>query len=311
VPENFNPQEIIRPRHPRRLLIGPDGLVRPGCRALLFLTLAILSIGVVRLLLRALLPGFAEPAGTLIRSSGLVAAWLLLSWGFLVVLDRRSFRALGLWFYAPWAREFAIGVGIGAGMIFVVAAVQSAAGVVRYVGMTPNPSVAVHNAGILAAVLLVAAAAEEILFRGYGFQRLVDSIGSLGAVTGFSVLFGAAHLVNPSATWLSTVNTVLAGVLLAVAYLKTRALWMPIGLHWAWNYCMTAVLSLPVSGLHFGEKLFRVEITGPEWLSGGSYGPEGSVVLTLVATAAIVALARSKRISTSPAMERALKSSLG
>ena len=294
--------------HPRFLFFGVDGLVRSCWRAVLFIVLALLLIKVVQGLLYTLFMGRSGLVGPFIQSAGFVVVWLLLSWALLAVLDRRSFRALGLWFYSPWAREFAVGIGIGAGMICVVVAIQSAFGVVHYLGVTANPAVAIGNTGRLAAMFFVAAAAEEILFRGYGFQRLVDSVGRVAAIGIFSALFGAVHLNNPSATWLSTINTVLAGVLLAVAYLKTRALWMPIGLHWAWNYCMTAVLSLPVSGFQFGEKLFRVELTGPLWLSGGSYGPEGSVVLTVVGVAAIIFLARTGRVSPSAAMLLVLES---
>jgi len=293
-----------------RLLIGPDGLVRPFWRAMAFVLLAEPLIRVVQGVLLTIFQNQPVLLSPFLQSAGFSVAWLLLSWLLLVTLDKRSFRALGLWFYGGWLPEFLIGIGIGAGMICLVVAIEWAFGAIHYDGLTVNLADALRNAGKLAGLLFVAAAAEEILFRGYGFQRFVDSIGSIAAVAGFSVLFGAAHLANPNATWLSTINTILAGVLLAVAYLKTRALWLPIGLHWAWNYFMTAILSLPVSGFQFGEKLFRLETTGPVWLSGGSYGPEGSVVLTVVATAAIIALALSKRITPSPAMELELKSSL-
>jgi len=119
-------------------------------------------------------------------------------------------------------------------------------------------------------------------------------------------LFGFAHLGNPSATPLSTANTVLAGVLLAAAYLKTRALWLPIGLHWAWNFLMGPVLGLPVSGYRLGG-LPGARVSGPEWLTGGTYGPEGSVVLTVVCAVATVWLWRSRSVAPSTAMQQALQ----
>ena len=159
----------------------------------------------------------------------------------------------------------------------------------------------------VAALLLFAAANEELLFRGYAFQRLAASVGALWAVLITSALFGAGHLLNPSATPLSTANTVLAGVLLSLAYLKTRALWLPIGLHWAWNFTMGPILGLPVSGLNISPTLFRSEAAGPTWLAGGVYGPEGGLILTLVCLAATLWLARSRKIAPSPAMKEVLK----
>jgi hypothetical protein len=295
--------------HPRELIVGADGLVRPVWRCVAFLVLAIFLVIVLQTALRVVAPDLPERWGMMVASSVVVAAWLLLSWGVLAALDRRSFRTLGLWFYSAWARELLIGIAIGAGMIAVVVGIQVAFGAVRYAGVSPAPDEALRSAGWLAVMLFIAASLEEILFRGYAFQRLVDSLGRVLAVSLFSVLFGGAHLSNPGATWLSTANTVLAGVLLAVAYLKTRALWLPIGLHWGWNYFMTAVFALPVSGFDFGEKFFGVEFAGPEWLSGGKYGPEGSVVLTMVCVATIVALARSPRVKVSEAMSQAIDSS--
>src|SRR2546430_16785770 len=110
-----------------------------------------------------------------------------------------------------------------------------------------------------------------------------------------------------SATPLSTANTTLAGVLFSLAYLKTRGLWLPIGLHWAWNFTMGPILSLPVSGMRFGPTLLRSQLTGAKWLTGGAYGPEGGAVTTVVCVAAIFWLARTQRFAPSPAMEEALK----
>jgi hypothetical protein len=148
---------------------------------------------------------------------------------------------------------------------------------------------------------------EEILFRGYGFQRLVEAVGQVGAVVLMSAFFGFVHIENPSVSVLSTVNTILAGILFSVAYLRTRALWLPITLHWAWNFFQGQVFSLPVSGLHMPHPLFDVRITGPSWLTGGAYGPEGGLVVTAVALAGILWMARTRRLAPSPAMQEVLQ----
>jgi len=116
-----------------------------------------------------------------------------------------------------------------------------------------------------------------------------------------------AHLGNPGSTALGTANTVLAGILLAVAYLKTKGLWLPTGLHWAWNYFLGPIFALPVSGGKFEPSLLQVAVSGPQWLTGGNYGPEASIVLTIVCTVAIVGLWKAPWISPSPAMQDVLK----
>jgi hypothetical protein len=149
--------------------------------------------------------------------------------------------------------------------------------------------------GLLWAIVLltVAATNEELLFRGYPFQRLVESWGAPIAVVAISGLFGLGHASNPNATWFTVANTILAGIWLAQAYLKTRALWYPIGLHFSWNFIMAYVYSLPVSGIVLSSQLLTAKDHGPQWLTGGDYGPEGSILCTGVLVVAIVWQART------------------
>lgn len=114
------------------------------------------------------------------------------------------------------------------------------------------------------------------MFRGYPFQRLTEGIGPAGAIAVFSVLFGVVHLSNPGATVWGLVNTVAIGVLLSVLYLRTRALWMPWGFHFAWNAMLGIVLGLPVSGLRLFNVAVHATASGPKWLTGGNYGIEAS-----------------------------------
>ena len=299
--------EFARPPTLHRVFLGRDDRLRPIFRALLFFTFALALT--VPLQLAVLKLGRGVPQGALLAAlfALLNPVWLLLSWFFLRVFDQRSFRTLGLWFYPGWGRQLAGGLGIGAGLMSVIVAGLVATRGVAY--QSPGSAGTYVLLGILGngSLMVLAAVFEEIAFHGYGFQRLVDAVGPLGAVAILSGLFGAAHLMNPSVTALSTANTVLAGVLLSVAYLKTRALWLPIGLHWAWNFTMGPIFSLPVSGLRFGPPLLRAKIIGPKWLTGGAYGPEGGVVLTIVCLGAILWLARTRRVSPSPAMEEVLK----
>jgi membrane protease YdiL (CAAX protease family) len=237
------------------------------------------------------------------------AVLLLVTAFFIRAFDRRSFRTLGLWFYAGWAKEAALGVCCGGALIAATVGGIVASGGAYYPGLAGDFLDFIFKGSATAVFVLLAAAAEEIAFRGYAFQRLVDSIGQFGAVLAVSALFGVAHIQNPASTPLSTANTALAGVLLAVAYLKTRGLWLPLGLHWAWNFFLGPVFGLPISGYThiFQPYLLKAQVGGPAWLTGAQYGPEGSIILTGACIAAIVWVGRTKSIFASPAMAEVLK----
>jgi membrane protease YdiL (CAAX protease family) len=285
----------------------PGGVLPPISRAVLFLFVWFLLWICLPGAVSHFLPDLSGRTQFAIVYVLLDVAVLVESWLFLRAFDRRGFRTLGLWFYPGWLKELARGAGIGAALIGLVAGILLALRAVRYPGLAGAPDDLLPGLAAAAGVLLLAATCEELVFRGYGFQRLVDAFGPLGAVVVFSSLFGVVHLLNPNATILSTASTALSGVLLAVAYLKTRALWLPIGLHWAWNFFMGPVLSLPVSGIAFEPTLLRVQLSGPAWLTGGAYGPEGGVVALVVIIPAIIWLARTRRVATSPAMEEVLE----
>jgi membrane protease YdiL (CAAX protease family) len=137
-------------------------------------------------------------------------------------------------------------------------------------------------------VILTAAMAEELMFRGYPFQRLVEGLGATGAILVLSALFGAVHMQNPHVSdnrWVQVFafsNTLFIGVVLALAYLRTKALWFPWGLHFGWNATLGLVYGLPVSGINQFAVMVKGKASGPEWFLGGSYGLEGGMLGTLV-----------------------------
>ena len=289
---------------PRRWFLGEDGLVRPFWRSVLFIVMTVFLFLLVNQLLRPLVFGWPTAARVGARFIAVTIALLLLSWLLLAAFDRRPLRHLGLWFYRGAVREFAVGWAVGAALIAAVAVLLMAAGSLVYHAFWRGE---VGGVVLWIVLLLIASAAEEIAFRGYGMQRLIDAIGEPAGVLVFSALFAMVHMNNPSSSTLSALNTFLAGILLSLAYLKTRALWLPIGLHWSWNFMMGQVFSLPISGLNLAPRLFKAEVSGPEWLSGGSYGPEGSILFTVVCTLAILWLSQTKSITPSPAVEEGLE----
>ncbi len=289
----------------KEVFVAPDGRLRPGLRALLFLPIYAALLAVLVFALRPFMarggPELGE-AGLMIQGIVLVPLTALAAWILLRLADRRSFRNLGFWFYDGWGKELALGLGGGALLNTLVVAGMAAFGGTEWHLRQVDPMVLVRGFLWAVALFVPAATFEELLFRGYPFQRLVESWGAPISVVAISGLFGLGHASNPNATWFTVANTVLAGIWLAQAYLKTRALWYPIGLHISWNFIMAFVYSLPVSGIVLSNQLLTSKDHGPQWITGGDYGPEGSILSTGVLVVAIVWQARTGFLKVAPAM---------
>ena len=143
----------------------------------------------------------------------------------------------------------------------------------------------------LIAVYLPAVFHEELLFRGYPFQKLWRT-NRLVAVLLTSVVFAALHGGNNAVSWLAMVNLFFAGILLALAYARYERLWFPIGIHLAWNLLSGPVLGYNVSGFVASETVLRTVGRGTPWLTGGLFGIEGSVWIGIVELVAIALLLR-------------------
>ena len=220
----------------------------------------------------------------LFRSSLVLVLLGLYSWLLTTAdhVEEHRLAAMGLPRVTGAFRQWVSGCALGFGLVLLA--------IVPIVLVDPDIHVDVHltsrNLLRLLIVLVVLGAgslAEELMFRGYPFQRLEQGIGAVGAITVFSFLFGAVHLINPGATPWSLANTVLIGVVLAIAYLRTRALWLPWGIHFAWNTTLGLLLGLPVSGLRIFNVLIRTTMKGPAWLTGGRYGVEAGAAGAVVA----------------------------
>jgi len=137
---------------------------------------------------------------------------------------------------------------------------------------------------------------EELVFRGFPLQTLVEVVGEWPAIVGLSLLFGAMHLNNPSVSVLGVVNTVVAGILLSLAYVRTRSLWMPYAIHVGWNVGLGFVFGFQLSGIDIAS-LFTTGTAGSEAILGGGYGPEGGLLATFVFAAAAVIVERHGSIN--------------
>ncbi|TAM81684.1 MAG: CPBP family intramembrane metalloprotease [Acidobacteria bacterium] len=152
-------------------------------------------------------------------------------------LDGRPLGSVGFAFHPRWKSELCTGLVAGTVMMMALAGAQCLVGIARFAPASGPPGRTVLSGVFLLLTFVVAAADEELLFRGYPFQRLVDVGSPVFAVALLSVLFGPAHLHNPSQTWISTLNTVMVGVMLAICYLRTRSLWLAFGRPFCLEFC--------------------------------------------------------------------------
>lgn len=295
---------------PRKLFINSAGRLRSGWRVavfvLAFIVCLLLFTSLVRVAYAAAI--YFAPGVTLgfyfqdlvyrfvILGSSVVAGYLCTRF-----LEGLPWRSLGLSLHAGWFRDLLIGTAIGIGSLAFAAAIATAAGGLRFNFSTAGIFPQVANTLLFSGVLFILAAlAEEALFRGYPLQTLTRARLTVLAVLLTSVPFAAVHLQNPNvARGFTFVNTALAGIWLAVAYLRTRSLWFPLGVHWAWNWALGSLFGLPVSGITqiAPHPLLQGTDHGPAWLTGGKYGIEGGIACTIALVISIIFICRTRWVS--------------
>lgn len=250
---------------------------------LLFLLLSSLATGAVSFLVPGELPYGSVP----VLSGSLLGGWALLR------LDGRPPGALGFYWARGVVGEALAGLGLGILIAGAVVVGLVGMGLVRWVPEAGNAVEYLQEAGASLWRLAIPAAAEEALLRGYLLQAFAESWGGGWALWTTSLLFGILHLGNPNTSWIGLANILVAGVFLGVVYLRTASLWWATGVHLGWNWTHGFLADLPISGLEVVDApLFEPVIRGADWLSGGPFGPEGSVVSTVILSVAALALWR-------------------
>lgn len=214
-------------------------------------------------------------------------------------LDKRSFESLGLKLSPQLWKDLFAGIAITFVQMGFIYIVMSALGWIRFEGFAwqfeSASAVTLGLVGMLAAFILVGWN-EELLSRGYQLQNLADGMNLFWGVVISSAVFGILHLGNPNATWISAVGIFFAGIFLAYGYLRTKQLWLPIGLHIGWNFFEGVGFGFPVSGMDF-FRLTRITVAGPELWTGGAFGPEaGLIVLPALALGVALIYAYTKGI---------------
>jgi len=272
-----------------RVLRSDDGRLRAGWRILVFFVLLIGMSVVLQLGVRALrggLPRGSTLALALVAFAATVAVIVARRY-----LDRKGFVSLGLALDTTAVCDLLFGFGLSGLMAGAIFAIMAAAGLVENVAVQwgesaraavdGSPEVVAMTAGTLLLLLLPTILTgwwEEIVFRGYLFQNMVEGMGLAMSVLVSCLIYGVVHAANPNAGLLSSSIIVGFGFLRLYGYLATKLLWLSIGMHIGWNFFQGPVFGYAASGQTQSATLFTHTASGPDWLTGGDFGPEASVI---------------------------------
>jgi membrane protease YdiL (CAAX protease family) len=265
-----------------------EGRPRAGWRILLFLALFVALAAGAQLATRALLGSLPRGAGItffLVAGAATLAVVIARRW-----LDRKRFVSLGLGEPRVAWRDVLFGFALSGLMAGTVLGVMASLGIVEGVRLVLPDVDGWRALGAAFMVAVVVGYWEELVFRGYLLQNLAEGMGMPLAV-GFScLLYGAVHAGNPHAGLLSTAIIVVFGFLRIYGYLATRLLWLSIGMHIGWNFFQGPVFGYAASGQAEDVTLFRHRPATADWLSGGDFGPEASVITLPVILLALLAM---------------------
>ena len=216
------------------------------------------------------------------------ATWLVAT-----KVDGRPFAALGLKLDRQWWVDALAGVGIGLVLMAAIFAFELALGWVRIEGYALGAGEG-RGFGLMLlepfVVFIAVAFYEELISRGYHLRNLAEGLAELGpgpisapvalllATLASSAVFGLLHASNANATWISTFNVGLAGVMLAASVLWTGQLGLAMGLHLSWNFCQGNLFGFPVSGNDAGPRVIGLEQLGDPLVTGGAFGPEAGLI---------------------------------
>jgi membrane protease YdiL (CAAX protease family) len=232
-----------------------------------------------------------QPAGLLVASAlSTFGAAAVANAVVVRIYERGRLSDLGLGWTSASPREFFTGMAAGVAAAVVILAGPLALRLSEF-ERVPGVEHPWASFAFVSLVLLFGAVGEEMLFRGYAFQLLIRSRGAFATILPVSVLFGMAHAGNQNATPLGIANTAFWGVLLGYAYWRTSALWLPIGLHFGWNFALP-LFGVNLSGFTMGVTGYGLHWRAGELWSGGGYGPEGSVLTTAIVAALFFVLRR-------------------
>ena len=279
--------------------VGESGALRPTIAARYRLLVFVLAAAAGILGLRVALASFEGTASTVFgvripafyvtMSGGL----LLGHWWTIRSVEPRGWSAVSLGRAQLRWRVLAAGVALGAVAVGGPSALLLLAGWLRIEPSPPGDWV--RAALTTLAVLVPAALWEELLTRGYLFALIRDAVGARRAIVVTSVMFGLLHVQNAGATWQSIALVTLAGIFLGSILVATGSLYAAWAAHVAWNFVMAGVLHTTVSGFGMGAPNYRTVDAGPDWATGGTWGPEAGLITGLGLLSGIYIMLRRTR----------------
>ncbi|MFZ3002858.1 MAG: type II CAAX endopeptidase family protein [Undibacterium umbellatum] len=239
--------------------------------------LALFIVGSVQFVSRKLMSQFLPGPDWMTFRNMAAMTFGLLSYAFYVrVIEKRKVTELAG--FSAW-KEWLLGLVLGAMLFVLVLGSLSLLGVFHIDGYN-DPRLMLKYLPIF----IVVAVMEELFFRAMIFRMMEESLGSVLALLISALAFGFAHASNPGATWFSSIAIALeAGIAFGAAYMLTRRLALCIAMHFSWNFTQGAVFSVAVSGQE-RKGWLQTHMTGSEWLSGGAFGAEASVLAVFLAT---------------------------
>jgi hypothetical protein len=219
---------------------------------------------------------------------GILVFLLLLGYsgmGFLLNRQLHPLSEQGLPRRAGWPHEAGLGIAVGWTLAVVcVLPLILAGGIAIFLVLQPSAWGWLLAEAVFFAL---AALAEEIAFRGYGFQRFAHAVGPLGAALGFAAFYAIVQALLPGSSHASIAVALVFSLLLSTAYLRTRALWLSWGLNFGWKASRALVFGLAVSGVSSHSPVVQGDPMGPFWITGGAFGLDGSWITFVVMLAAL------------------------
>ncbi len=218
------------------------------------------------------------------------------------IFERLQLPAVGLTWTEGSGRNLVLGLAGGVGAALLVLGAPVLAGVAA-IGTDPEHPASFASGMLVMMSLIFGAVGEEMLFRGYPFQVLMATVGRFATILPMAILFAAMHGFNQNVSTLGLINTAGFGIVLGYAFARAGDLWLPIGIHLGWNW-MLPLFGVNLSGFTMGVTGVTMRWKAGDLWSGGSYGPEASLLTCLVVVGLMIYVAKAPVVEHQPALLR-------
>jgi uncharacterized protein len=276
--------------------------IRSGWRLLLYLLIAaaisvpIVIVGgiVIKLALGKHSPYIMFANGAI--EGGIAGAMMLAGYIVCRFIEKRPYDSLGLPLRLQGIKELAIGMVVGFGLISLTMLLLVVTHAYAFHGANEGLADALKYGVLMGFGFTCVGLFEEIFFRGYLLQNLADGVGIKWAIFISSFVFAAVHAGNPGENIVGLIDVFAAAILLMACILKTKSMWLAIGVHMAWDWGQSFFYGVADSGTRIPGYLLKSQPHGPSWLSGGTVGPEGSIFAVIVCLLGAVWIYRARWI---------------